>query len=146
MFSCPSLCCGGGGCRPVNWFLAQPVFRPLSRLTYTAYLIHPLLITWAYHNQEVRSTKYALQKLILKRAFNTVENCTFSVTNKFRFFRLTKTFEVQYTKYREKTLQRYEELSLMGTRTYRNNTGSYNCHLVLICFKNQHLIFILEIV
>jgi hypothetical protein len=48
-----SLCCGGGTGKPVNWFLSLPVFRPLSRLTYTAYLLHPLLINWAYQNQEV---------------------------------------------------------------------------------------------
>jgi hypothetical protein len=50
-----SLCCGGGTSKPVNWFLSLPVFRPLSRLTYTAYLLHPLLINWAYQNQEVSS-------------------------------------------------------------------------------------------
>ena len=42
---------GFGG--PVNWVLSLPPLRPLSRLTYAAYLIHPLVILFNYQNKEV---------------------------------------------------------------------------------------------
>lgn len=37
---------GHGGI--VNWFLTRPAWTTPSRLTYCAYLIHPLLLTWLY--------------------------------------------------------------------------------------------------
>jgi len=41
---------GYGG--PVDWILSLPPLRPLSRLTYCAYLIHPLIIWFNYRNME----------------------------------------------------------------------------------------------
>ena len=37
---------------PVNSFLSWKAFIPLSRLTYCAYLIHPLVIWWLLVNNE----------------------------------------------------------------------------------------------
>lgn len=36
----------------VNKFLSWRYFTPLSRLTYCAYLIHPLVIMYAYYSRE----------------------------------------------------------------------------------------------
>lgn len=42
---------GYGG--PVDWVLSLPPLRPLSRLTYAAYLVHPLVILFNYQGREV---------------------------------------------------------------------------------------------
>ncbi|GFN88536.1 nose resistant to fluoxetine protein 6 [Plakobranchus ocellatus] len=36
--------CGKGG--PINAFLSIPVLKPLSRLTYMAYLVHEIVLMW----------------------------------------------------------------------------------------------------
>jgi len=40
------ICCEGF----VNSLLSWSAFVPLSRLTYTAYLIHPMVMIWYYLN------------------------------------------------------------------------------------------------
>ncbi|XP_023338900.1 uncharacterized protein LOC111709470 [Eurytemora carolleeae] len=48
-----SVSCGSGFGGIINWILSLPGLRPLSRLTYTAYLIHPLIMLLFYSNLEV---------------------------------------------------------------------------------------------
>ena len=47
-----TLSCISGFGGPINWILCLPPLKPLSRLTYTAYLIHPVIILFNYQNME----------------------------------------------------------------------------------------------
>nr|CAB3264544.1 nose resistant to fluoxetine protein 6-like [Phallusia mammillata] len=47
------IACSNGRGGPVNTFLSWKGFIPLSRLTYCAYLLHPLIIWWFFGSQEV---------------------------------------------------------------------------------------------
>jgi len=48
-----SVCCSFGLGGPVTWVLSLPGMKPFSRLTYTAYLIHPIIINLYFTNLEV---------------------------------------------------------------------------------------------
>nr|XP_039272371.1 nose resistant to fluoxetine protein 6-like [Styela clava] len=47
------IACSSGYGGPINSFLSWKLFIPLSRLTYCAYLVHPLVIEWLYGTVEV---------------------------------------------------------------------------------------------
>ena len=47
-----TLACLAGWGGPLDWLLSLPPLRPLSRLTYSAYLLHPLVILYQYRNLE----------------------------------------------------------------------------------------------
>jgi len=48
-----SWCCWLGKGGLVNWFLSLPAMKPLSRLSFCVYLIHPVIINTFISNQEV---------------------------------------------------------------------------------------------
>ena len=48
-----TIACISGFGGPISWILSLGPLRPLSRLTYAAYLIHPLVILFNYQNLEV---------------------------------------------------------------------------------------------
>lgn len=47
-----TLSCCWGYVEPINKILSYPMFYPFSRLTYCAYLIHPLIQVVSKHNIE----------------------------------------------------------------------------------------------
>jgi len=56
----------------INSLLSWPAFFPLSRLTYAAYLVHPLVMVWYYLNQ--RSLVY-VSNITMVTPFTSMLRC-----------------------------------------------------------------------
>ncbi|XP_074655186.1 nose resistant to fluoxetine protein 6-like [Tubulanus polymorphus] len=73
---------GYGG--PVNWLLSLKIFAPLSRLTYSAYLIHPIVILAVYksvkssiYGNHITLVCYFLAFLVLTYAISLIATISF---------------------------------------------------------------------
>jgi len=69
------LVCHFGHAGPIGYLLASPIWPPLSRLTFSAYLVHEVVISGVYYSQDHPYTYSAINAAILTTGIGTLSYC-----------------------------------------------------------------------